>query len=129
MLGAEKSKGRATTMYNGAVQRHRRDGFRQELFGLVATLTTARDVDHTVSSPTTASLAWSANTVHTTDEAQAQRFARELECGGALSMATAPATPAYLRRRKKSGFGRELSHFACNLFCNADVWKTVANQR
>lgn len=56
-------------------------GFRQELFGPVATLTTARDADHALALANDSEFGLSA-TVYTTDEAQAQRFARELECGG-----------------------------------------------
>ncbi len=64
-------------------------------------------------------------TVYTTDEAQAQRFARELGVRRRL--------PQWLLRQrrprifggvKKSGFGRELSHFGLHEFCNAQtVWK------
>jgi hypothetical protein len=86
-------------------------GFRQELFGPVATLTTARDADHALALANDSEFGLSA-TVYTTDEAQAQRFARELECGGVFinGYCASDARVAF-GGVKKSGFGRELSHF------------------
>ena len=99
-------------------------GFRQELFGPVATLTTARDADHALALANDSEFGLSA-TVYTTDEAQAQRFARELECGGVfLNGYCASDARVAFGGVKKSGFGRELSHFGLHEFCNAQtVWK------
>ncbi len=99
-------------------------GFRQELFGPVATLTTARDADHALALANDSEFGLSA-TVYTTDEAQVQRFARELECGGVfLNGYCASDARVAFGGVKKSGFGRELSHFGLHEFCNAQtVWK------
>ncbi len=99
-------------------------GFRQELFGPVATLTTARDADHALALANDSEFGLSA-TVYTTDEAQAQRFARELECGGVfLNGYCASDARVAFGGVKKSGFGRELSHFGLHEFCNVQtVWK------
>ena len=95
-----------------------------ELFGPVATLTTARDADHALALANDSEFGLSA-TVYTTDEAQAQRFARELECGGVfLNGYCASDARVAFGGVKKSGFGRELSHFGLHEFCNAQtVWK------
>ena len=54
-----------------------------------------------------------------------QRFARELECGGVfLNGYCASDARVAFGGVKKSGFGRELSHFGLHEFCNAQtVWK------
>jgi succinate-semialdehyde dehydrogenase len=124
--GAEKIEGRATTMRQRcwATSPPEMTGFRQELFGPVATLTTARDADHALALANDSEFGLSA-TVYTTDEAQAQRFARELECGGVfLNGYCASDARVAFGGVKKSGFGRELSHFGLHEFCNAQtVWK------
>ncbi|VTO23509.1 succinate-semialdehyde dehydrogenase [Klebsiella variicola] len=70
-------------------------------------------------------------TVYTTDEAQAQRFARELECGGVfLNGYCASDARVAFGGVKKSGFGRELSHLVCtSSVMRRPSGKTVANQR
>ena len=67
-------------------------GFREELFGPVATITEARDADHALALANDSNLAFQQR--FTASETQARRFADELECGG-LSTATAPAMPAW----------------------------------
>ena len=56
---------------------------------------------------------------------QYERFARELECGGVfLNGYCASDARVAFGGVKKSGFGRELSHFGLHEFCNAQtVWK------
>ncbi len=78
-------------------------GFRQELFGPVATLTTARDADHALALANDSEFGLSA-TVYTTDEAQAQRFARELECGGVFLNGYCASDARVLRRREEEWF-------------------------
>lgn len=97
LLGAEKIAGAGnyyapTVLGNVTAEM---TGFRQELFGPVATITEARDADHALALANDSEFGLSA-TVYTTSEAQAQRFADELECGGVcLLTATAPAMPAW----------------------------------
>lgn len=126
LLGAEKIEG-AGNYYAPTVLGNVTavmTGFRQELFGPVATLTTARDADHALALANDSEFGLSA-TVYTTDEAQSQRFARELECGGVfLNGYCASDARVAFGGVKKSGFGRELSHFGLHEFCNAQtVWK------
>jgi succinate-semialdehyde dehydrogenase len=56
---------------------------------------------------------------------QAQRFADELECGGVfINGYSASDARVAFGGVKKSGFGRELSHFGLREFCNVQtVWK------
>ncbi|HCN97893.1 MAG TPA: succinate-semialdehyde dehydrogenase, partial [Leclercia sp.] len=55
--------------------------FRQELFGPVAAITVATDADHALQLANDSDFGLSA-TVFTADAAMADRFARQLECGG-----------------------------------------------
>lgn len=99
-------------------------GFRQELFGPVATITEARDADCALALANDSEFGLSA-TVYTTSEQHAQRFADELECGGVFinGYCASDARVAF-GGVKKSGFGRELSHFGLHEFCNVQtVWR------
>lgn len=126
LLGAEKIAGAGnyyapTVLGNVTAEM---TGFRQELFGPVATITEARDADHALALANDSEFGLSA-TVYTTSEAQAQRFADELECGGVFinGYCASDARVAF-GGVKKSGFGRELSHFGLHEFCNVQtVWK------
>jgi succinate-semialdehyde dehydrogenase len=105
LLGAEKIEG-AGNYYAPTVLGNvtaGMTGFRQELFGPVATLTTARDADHALALANDSEFGLSA-TVYTTDEAQAQRFARELECGGVFQRLLRQRRPRGLRRREEERF-------------------------
>ncbi len=106
LLGAEKIEG-AGNYYAPTVLGNvtaGMTGFRQELFGPVATLTTARDADHALALANDSEFGLSA-TVYTTDEAQAQRFARELECGGVFPQwLLRQRRPRSLRRREEERF-------------------------
>ncbi|MEF2536781.1 succinate-semialdehyde dehydrogenase [Klebsiella michiganensis] len=126
LLGAEKIEG-AGNYYAPTVLRNvtaEMTGFREELFGPVATITEARDADHALALANDSEFGLSA-TVYTTSEAQAQRFADELECGGVFinGYCASDARVAF-GGVKKSGFGRELSHFGLHEFCNVQtVWR------
>ena len=98
--------------------------FRQEMFGPVAAITVARDADHALALANDSEFGLSA-TVFTSDTAQAQRFADELECGGVfINGYSASDARVAFGGVKKSGFGRELSHFGLREFCNVQtVWK------
>ncbi len=70
-------------------------GFRQELFGPVATLTTARDADHALALANDSEFGLSA-TVYTTDEGAGPALRPRAGVRRRLpSTATAPATPAW----------------------------------
>ncbi|EPT3115101.1 succinate-semialdehyde dehydrogenase [Klebsiella michiganensis] len=126
LLGAEKIEGAGnyyapTVLGNVTAEM---TGFREELFGPVATITEARDADHALALANDSEFGLSA-TVYTTSEAQAQRFADELECGGVFinGYCASDARVAF-GGVKKSGFGRELSHFGLHEFCNVQtVWR------
>ncbi|EPR7619419.1 succinate-semialdehyde dehydrogenase [Klebsiella michiganensis] len=126
LLGAEKIEGAGnyyapTVLGNVTAEM---TGFREELFGPVATITEARDGDHALALANDSEFGLSA-TVYTTSEAQAQRFADELECGGVFinGYCASDARVAF-GGVKKSGFGRELSHFGLHEFCNVQtVWR------
>ena len=126
LLGAEKIEGAGnyyapTVLGNVTAEM---TGFREELFGPVATITEARDADHALALANESEFGLSA-TVYTTSETQARRFADELECGGVFinGYCASDARVAF-GGVKKSGFGRELSHFGLHEFCNVQtVWR------
>ena len=98
--------------------------FRQELFGPVAAVTIAKDAEHALTLANDSDFGLSA-TVFTADAALADKFSRELECGGVFinGFSASDARVAF-GGVKKSGFGRELSHFGLHEFCNVQtVWK------
>ncbi|MEN0617090.1 succinate-semialdehyde dehydrogenase [Klebsiella indica] len=126
LLGGEKIEGAGNYYAPTVLGRVTAEmtGFRQELFGPVATITEARDADHALALANDSEFGLSA-TVYTTSEEQAQRFARDLECGGVFinGYCASDARVAF-GGVKKSGFGRELSHFGLHEFCNVQtVWK------
>ena len=98
--------------------------FRQELFGPVAAITIAKDAEHALMLANDSDFGLSA-TVFTASDALAETFSRELECGGVFinGFSASDARVAF-GGVKKSGFGRELSHFGLHEFCNVQtVWK------
>ncbi|HHT2829764.1 succinate-semialdehyde dehydrogenase [Klebsiella aerogenes] len=99
-------------------------GFRQELFGPVATISEARDAAHALELANDSEFGLSA-TVFTSSNAEAERFSRGLECGGVfINGYSASDARVAFGGVKKSGFGRELSHFGLHEFCNIQtVWK------
>ncbi|MGR7071985.1 succinate-semialdehyde dehydrogenase [Klebsiella aerogenes] len=99
-------------------------GFRQELFGPVATISEARDAAHALELANDSEFGLSA-TVFTASNAEEERFSRGLECGGVfINGYSASDARVAFGGVKKSGFGRELSHFGLHEFCNIQtVWK------
>ncbi|MGK0704621.1 succinate-semialdehyde dehydrogenase [Yokenella regensburgei] len=126
LLGGEKISG-AGNYYTPTVLGNvtpEMTAFRQEMFGPVAAITIARDADHALALANDSEFGLSA-TVFTGSEQEAQRFASELEVGGVFinGYSTSDARVAF-GGVKKSGFGRELSHFGLHEFCNVQtVWK------
>lgn len=98
--------------------------FRQELFGPVAAITVAKDATHALQLANDSDFGLSA-TVFTANDALAEIFSRELECGGVfINGYSASDARVAFGGVKKSGFGRELSHFGLHEFCNVQtVWK------
>ncbi|MGY2284328.1 aldehyde dehydrogenase family protein [Pseudomonas gingeri] len=97
--------------------------FKQELFGPVASIITARDARHAVELANDSDFGLT-STVYTANVAQAQQIADELETGGVFINGYSASDPRVaFGGVKKSGFGRELSHFGVREFCNAQtVW-------
>ncbi|MFI1003034.1 NADP-dependent succinic semialdehyde dehydrogenase [Streptomyces galbus] len=96
---------------------------REETFGPVATLYRARDLDEAVLIANDSLFGLSSN-VWTRDEAEVDRFVRDLEAGGVFvngMTASHPALP--FGGVKRSGYGRELSGHGIREFCNiTTVW-------
>ena len=97
--------------------------FKQELFGPVASIITARDAEHAVALANDSEFGLTAS-IFTTDAAKARDIANQLETGGVFVNAFSVSDPRVaFGGVKKSGFGRELSHFGVREFCNAQtVW-------
>lgn len=98
--------------------------FRQELFGPVAAITVARDAAHALALANDSEFGLSA-TIFTADDTLAAEMAARLECGGVfINGYSASDARVAFGGVKKSGFGRELSHFGLHEFCNVQtVWK------
>ena len=97
--------------------------FREEIFGPVATLIVADDVDHAVQLANDSEFGLSAS-VWTADTAAAAQLARKLQVGGVFINSIAVSDPRIpIGGMKNSGYGRELSHFGVHEFTNIQaVW-------
>jgi succinate-semialdehyde dehydrogenase len=97
--------------------------FREEVFGPVASLISARDGDHAVELANMSDFGLN-GALWTEDAALARQLARRLEVGGVFvngMSVTDPRVP--VGGVKQSGYGRELSHFGLHEFVNAQtVW-------
>jgi succinate-semialdehyde dehydrogenase/glutarate-semialdehyde dehydrogenase len=96
---------------------------REEAFGPVATLYRAADVDEAVLIANDTPFGLSSN-VWTRDEAEVDRFVRDLEAGGVYVNGMTASHPAFpFGGVKRSGYGRELSGHGIREFCNiTTVW-------
>jgi succinate-semialdehyde dehydrogenase len=101
--------------------------FDEETFGPVAAMSVADNAEHAILLANTSDYGLGGS-LWTSDVARAQRIARRLETGGVFINGY-PASNARIPVGgvKKSGYGRELSHFGLREFTNAQaVWaKTV----
>ena len=96
---------------------------REETFGPVATLYRAADLDEAVLIANDSAFGLSSN-VWTRDEAEVDRFVRDLEAGGVFVNGMTASHPAFpFGGVKRSGYGRELSGHGIREFCNiTTVW-------
>ncbi|MBV8625593.1 MAG: NAD-dependent succinate-semialdehyde dehydrogenase [Herbaspirillum sp.] len=102
--------------------------FDEETFGPVAAITIAENAEHAIDLANTSDYGLGGS-LWTNDIARAQRIARRLETGGVfINGFSASNARIPVGGVKKSGYGRELSHFGLREFTNAQaVWaKTVA---
>jgi len=125
LLGGEKVEGTGN-YYQPTVLADVTDqmtSFKQELFGPVASIITARDANHAVALANDSEFGLTAS-IFTEDPAKARQIADQLETGGIFVNAFSVSDPRVaFGGVKKSGFGRELSHFGVREFCNAQtVW-------
>ena len=125
LLGGNKVAG-AGNYYEPTVLANVTDqmtSFKQELFGPVASIITARDAEHAVALANDSEFGLTAS-IFTSDAAKARAIADQLETGGVFVNSFSVSDPRVaFGGVKKSGFGRELSHFGVREFCNAQtVW-------
>ncbi|UCO95918.1 aldehyde dehydrogenase family protein [Metapseudomonas lalkuanensis] len=98
--------------------------FRKEIFGPVASLIVARDAEHAVELANDSEFGLG-GALWTTDAAKAQKLARRIVSGAVFIngfTASDPRVP--IGGVKKSGYGRELSHFGLREFLNVQtIWR------
>jgi succinate-semialdehyde dehydrogenase len=97
--------------------------FDEEVFGPVAAITVADDAEHAIKLANKSEYGLSGN-LWTADTKTASAMARRLETGGVFINGFSASNPRIpVGGVKKSGYGRELSHFGLREFVNAQaVW-------
>ena len=97
--------------------------FDEEIFGPVGALIVAEDVEDAILLANHSEYGLSGN-IWTTDVSKARAMARRLETGGVFINGYTASNPRVpVGGVKKSGYGRELSHFGLREFTNAQtVW-------
>ncbi len=97
--------------------------FDDETFGPVAAITRVADADAAVEAANNSQYGLSGN-LWTANINRARKLARELETGGVFINGTTASNPRVpVGGIKKSGYGRELSHFGPHAFVNTQtVW-------
>jgi succinate-semialdehyde dehydrogenase len=125
LLGGKKVEG-AGNFYEPTVLADVAPGmaaFDEETFGPVAAITVAENAEHAILLANTSDYGLGGN-LWTSDIARAQRIARRLETGGVfINGFSATNARIPVGGVKKSGYGRELSHFGLREFTNAQaVW-------
>ena len=101
--------------------------FDEEVFGPVAALVVAEDADDAIRLANASEYGLSSN-IWTRDLDRARMLARRIEAGGVfINGYTASNARIPVGGVKRSGYGRELSHFGLREFTNAQaVWETTA---
>lgn len=97
--------------------------FDEEVFGPVASIVTATSTDEAIALANTSPFGLSAS-IWTQDTAAAEELSARLEVGGVFINKMAVSDPRIpIGGVRKSGFGRELSHFGIHEFMNVQsVW-------
>jgi succinate-semialdehyde dehydrogenase len=97
--------------------------FDEEIFGPVAALAIADDLEHAIALANASEYGLSGN-LWTSDTKKAREIATRLETGGIFINGFSASNPRLpVGGVKKSGYGRELSHFGLREFTNAQgVW-------
>ncbi|POF89304.1 aldehyde dehydrogenase family protein [Pseudomonas putida] len=125
LLGGKKAEGVGNfyepTVFAGVTPQM--TAFKQELFGPVAAIISARDADHAVELANDSEFGL-ASTIYTANLELAERMTSALDTGAVFINGYCASDPRVaFGGVKKSGFGRELSHFGVREFCNVQtVW-------
>ena len=125
LLGGQKIDGPGS-FYQPTILAGVRPGmaaFDEEIFGPVAALVVAEDVEDAISLANASEYGLSGN-LWTSDTKKAREIASRLETGGVFINGFSASNPRLpVGGVKKSGYGRELSHFGVREFTNAQgVW-------